>query len=106
MTVDIVPGRNAQFEHVNTTADALLTAGEPVISVDTKKKELVGNLANRSREWQPKGRPAAVHLHDFPTDAAGEAIPYGVPDVARNEAWVSIGRDHDTPAFAVASIRH
>ena len=74
--------------------------------VDTKKKELVGNFKNGGREWQPKGTPPAVLVHDFPTDAEGKAIPYGVYDMARNEAWVSVGWDHDTPAFAVASIRH
>ena len=100
------PDRNAQFEHINQTADEYLTSGEPVISVDTKKKELVGNFANRGREWQPKGKPPGVRVHDFPSDAEGKAIPYGVYDMARNEAWVSVGRDHDTPAFAVASIRH
>ena len=100
------PDRNAQFEHINATAAAHLTAGQPVISVDTKKKELVGNFTNAGREWQPKGRPSAVRVHDFPSDAEGKAIPYGVYDMARNEAWVSVGRDHDTPAFAVASIRH
>ena len=99
------PDRNAQFEHINRTADEHLTAGEPVISVDTKKKELVGNFKNGGREWQPKGTPPAVLVHDFPTDAEGKAIPYGVYDMARNEAWVSVGWDHDTPAFAVASIR-
>ncbi len=100
------PDRNAQFEHINQTADKHLTAGQPVISVDTKKKELVGNFKNGGREWQPKGTPPAVLVHDFPTDAEGKAIPYGVYDMARNEAWVSVGWDHDTPAFAVASIRH
>ena len=100
------PDRNAQFEHINQTADEHLTAGQPVISVDTKKKELVGNFKNGGREWQPKGTPPAVLVHDFPTDAEGEAIPYGVYDMARNEAWVSVGWDHDTPAFVVASIRH
>ena len=100
------PDRNAQFEHINRTADEYLTAGQPVISVDTKKKELVGNFKNGGREWQPKGTPPAVLVHDFPTDAEGKAIPYGVYDMARNEAWVSVGWDHDTPAFAVASIRH
>ena len=100
------PDRNAQFEHINRTADKHLTAGQPVISVDTKKKELVGNFNNGGREWQPKGRPPAVLVHDFPTDAEGKAIPYGIYDMARNEAWVSVGWDHDTPAFAVASIRH
>ena len=99
------PDRNAQFEHINATADQFLTAGQPVISVDTKKKELVGNFKNAGREWQPKGTPPSVRVHDFPTDAEGKAIPYGIYDMARNEAWVSVGRDHDTPAFAVASIR-
>ena len=100
------PDRNAQFEHINATADQFLTTGQPVVSVDTKKKELVGNFSNAGREWQPTGTPTAVRVHDFPTDAQGKAIPYGVYDMARNEAWVSVGRDHDTPAFAVASIRH
>ena len=100
------PDRNAQFEHINATADSFFAEGQPVISVDTKKKELVGNFKNGGREWQPKGTPPAVLVHDFPTDAEGKAIPYGVYDMARNEAWVSVGRDHDTPAFAVASIRH
>jgi len=99
------PDRNAQFEHINATADEFLIAGQPVISVDTKKKELVGNFKNGGREWQPKGTPPSVRVHDFPTDADGKAIPYGIYDMARNEAWVSVGRDHDTPAFAVASIR-
>ena len=100
------PDRNAQFEHINAAADSFLAKGQPVISVDTKKKELVGNFKNGGREWQPKGTPPAVLVHDFPSDAEGKAIPYGVYDMARNEAWVSVGRDHDTPAFAVASIRH
>ena len=76
-----------------------------MISVDTKKKELVGDFKNGGREWQPTGEPERVRVHDFPDDAVGKAIPYGVYDMARNEAWVSVGRDHDTPAFAVASIR-
>ena len=76
-----------------------------MISVDTKKKELVGDFKNPGREWQPTGTPEPVRVHDFPSDAVGKAIPYGVYDMARNEAWVSVGRDHDTPAFAVASIR-
>ena len=100
------PDRNAQFEHINARADEMLAAGQPVISVDTKKKELVGNFANAGREWQPKGKPPAVRVHDFPSDAEGRAIPYGVYDMARNEAWVSVGRDHDTPAFAAASVGH
>jgi len=99
------PGRNAQFEHINTTATTFIAAGQPVISVDTKKKELVGDFRMGGREWQPTGEPERVRVHDFAGDAVGKAIPYGVYDMARNEAWVSVGRDHDTPAFAVASIR-
>jgi hypothetical protein len=99
------PDRNAQFEWINATADAFLKRQAPVISVDTKKKELVGDFKNAGREWQPTGTPETVRVHDFPSDAVGKAIPYGVYDMARNEAWVSVGRDHDTPAFAVASIR-
>lgn len=99
------PDRNAQFELINGTAAAFLVAGQPVISVDTKKKELVGDFKNAGQEWQPAGTPDTVRVHDFPSDAVGKAIPYGVYDMARNEAWVSVGRDHDTPAFAVASIR-
>jgi hypothetical protein len=99
------PDRNAQFEHINTTVEAFQARNQPVISVDTKKKELVGEFKNSGAEWQPVGEPAEVNVHDFPNDAVGKAIPYGVYDVARNEAWVSVGSDHDTPAFAVASIR-
>ncbi len=99
------PDRNAQFEHINDTATVFLTAGQPVISVDTKKKELVGDCKNAGREWHPTKTPEPVRVHDFPGDALGKAIPYGVYDMGRNEAWVSVGRDHDTPAFAVASIR-
>ena len=99
------PDRNAQFEYINATAAAFLQRQQPVISVDTKKKELVGDFKNAGREWQPSGTPELVRVHDFPGDAVGKAIPYGVYDMARNEAWVSVGRDHDTPAFAVASIR-
>ncbi len=76
-----------------------------MISVDTKKKELVGEFKNAGREWQPKGQPETALVHDFPQDACGKAIPYGVYDLARDEACVNVGRDHDTPAFAVASIR-
>jgi hypothetical protein len=99
------PDRNAQFEHINAAAAVFLSQQQPVISVDTKKKELVGDFKNAGREWQPTGTPEPVRVHDFPSDAVGKAIPYGVYDMARNEAWVSVGRDHDTPAFAVASIR-
>ncbi|HEY3382534.1 MAG TPA: ISAzo13 family transposase [Vicinamibacterales bacterium] len=99
------PDRNAQFELINATAALFLQDGQPVISVDTKKKELVGNFKNAGQEWHPAGQPETALVHDFPTDAVGKAIPYGVYDMARNEAWVSVGRDHDTPAFAAASIR-
>lgn len=99
------PDRNAQFEYINAMADKFLQDKQPVISVDTKSKELVGDFKNAGREWQPRATPEKVLVHDFPSDATGKAIPYGVYDMARNEAWVNVGRDHDTPAFAVASIR-
>lgn len=99
------PDRNEQFEHINATAASFLRRKQPVISVDTKKKELVGDFKNSGREWQPRDTPEHALVHDFPQDAIGKAIPYGVYDMARNEAWVSVGRDHDTPSFAVASIR-
>jgi len=99
------PDRNAQFERINRQTKAFHAAGQPVISVDTKKKELVGEFANRGREWQPEGEPPRVLVHDFPDDSVGKAIPYGVYDVGRNEGWVSVGVDHDTSALAVATIR-
>lgn len=99
------PDRNAQFEHINATAERFLASGQPVVSVDTKKKELIGDFKNGGREWQPKGAPERVLVHDFPQEAVGKAVPYGVYDMGRNEAWVSVGRSHDTPQFAVASIR-
>lgn len=99
------PDRNAQFEYINGVAAEFLERGSPVISVDTKKKELVGDFKNAGKEWQPAGQPEKVLVHDFPDRSIGKAIPYGVYDMARNEAYVSVGRDHDTPAFAVASIR-
>ena len=99
------PDRNAQFEYINATATNFLRRKQPVISVNTKNKELVGDFKNAGREWQPRATPEKTLVHDFPSDAIGKAIPYGVYDMARNEAWVSVGRDHDTPAFAVASIR-
>jgi hypothetical protein len=98
------PDRNAQFEHINTKAQDCIEQGIPVISVDTKKKELVGNFKNGGREWQPKGEPDLVDVHDFPSDAVGKAIPYGVYDLAANDGFVSVGVDHDTPVFAVTSI--
>jgi hypothetical protein len=99
------PDRNEQFEHINATAASFLRRKQPVISVDTKKKELVGEFKNNGREWQPSGTPEQALVHDFPQDAIGKAIPYGVYDMARNEAWVSVGRDHDTSRFAVAAIK-
>jgi hypothetical protein len=99
------PDRNAQFEHINATADDFLQRAQPVISVDTKKKELIGDFKNNGREWQPQSTPERALVHDFPQDALGKAIPYGVYDMGLNEAWVNVGRDHDTPGFAVASIR-
>jgi transposase len=98
------PDRNAQFEHINAKAQAYLERGVPVISVDTKKKELVGNFKNGGREWQPKGEPELVDVHDFPDQALGKAIPYGVYDIAANDGFVNVGVDHDTPVFAVTSI--
>ena len=98
------PDRNAQFEHINAKAQAQISKGSPVISVDTKKKELVGNFKNGGREWQPEGEPELVDVHDFPGAAVGKAIPYGVYDVASNAGFVSVGVDHDTPVFAVTSI--
>jgi len=100
------PDRNAQFEHINASAEAYQAQGQPVISVDTKKKELVGDFKNNGREWQPKGTPECALVHDFPQDAKGKAVPYGVYDMARNEAYVNVGQSCDTPQFAVASIRH
>ena len=99
------PDRNEQFEYINAKASRFLMSKQPVISVDTKKKELVGDFKNAGKEWHKKGAPEKVLVHDFPDDALGKAIPYGVYDMARDEALVSVGSDHDTPAFAVASIR-
>jgi len=98
------PDRNAQFEYLNDQVDAFQARGAPVISVDTKKKELVGDYTNAGREWQPQGEPVPVRVHDFIDDTLGKVIPYGVYDLAQNTGWVNVGIDHDTPAFAVASI--
>jgi transposase len=99
------PDRNAQFEHINQTAKAAIAAGQPVISVDTKKKELVGDFKNGGREWRPTGSPVPVRVHDFKDEELGKAIPYGVYDLADDTGWVNVGIDHDTSQFAVASIR-
>jgi|SRR5690348_16366723 transposase len=99
------PDRDAQFTHINATAQAYLAAGDPVISVDTKKKELVGDFKNGGREWRPKGAPEEVRVYDFVIPELGRVSPYGVYDLAHNAGWVNVGIDHDTAAFAVESIR-
>jgi transposase len=99
------PDRNAQFEHLNRAVQLQLALGEPVVSVDTKKKELVGPFKNGGRELRPAGDPEQVSVHDFLIPELGRVSPYGVYDVAQNEGWVSVGVDHDTAAFAVESIR-
>lgn len=98
------PDRNAQFEYINRRVTVFQKRNQPVISVDTKKKELVGEFKNPGEEWQPQGRPREVKVHDFPEKDKGKAIPYGVYDLACNEGWVSVGIDHDTAEFACASI--
>jgi DDE family transposase len=99
------PDRNAQFEFINRRVRAFQRRGWPVLSVDTKKKELLGDFKNAGREWQPAGRPEQVRVYDFLDKALGKAIPYGVYDVTRNRGWVSVGVNHDTARFAVAAIR-
>jgi len=96
------PDRNAQFEYINAKATEFLRSGQPAISVDTKKKEQVGDYKNGGREWRPKGRPEPVQVHDF---VKQKDVPYGVYDLGQNAGWVSVGTDHDTSAFAVESIR-
>jgi Rhodopirellula transposase DDE domain len=99
------PDRNAQFAYLNDQARRRQQRGQPVISVDTKKKELVGDFRNGGREWQPAGQPEEVRIHDFQDKELGKAIPYGVYDVTNNQGWVSVGITHDTAYFAVAAIR-
>jgi len=99
------PDRNAQFEYINKKVKRFMAAEQPVISVDTKKKELVGEFKNGGREWRPKGEPEPVRVHDFIIRKQGKAAPYGIYDLAHNTGWVSVGVDHDTAAFAVESIR-
>ncbi|MEU0040343.1 ISAzo13 family transposase [Streptomyces sp. NPDC006333] len=99
------PDRDAQFRYLNEQARDHQDSGAPVISVDTKKKELVGPFKNNGREWEPRGEPVRVDTHDFPDRELGRAVPYGIYDVAANTGWVNVGTDHDTAAFAVESIR-
>lgn len=99
------PDRDAQFRHINRVAQRAVRAGQPVISVDTKKKELVGDFHNAGREWRPRGEPELVRVHDFKDTELGKAIPYGVYDISADQGWVNVGIDHDTAQFAVNSIR-
>jgi hypothetical protein len=96
--------RDAQFQYISEQASAFLAAGEPVVSVDTKKKELVGNFKNNGRELRPKGSPEEVSVHDFIDPKLGRAVPYGIYDIGDNKGWVSVGNDHDTASFAVHAI--
>ena len=99
------PDRNVQFEYINAEVLAAQAAGQPVISVDTKKKELVDNYRNAGSDWRPKGDPQRVKVHDFEDKKLGKVAPYGVYDIAADAGWVSVGITHDTAEFAVASIR-
>ena len=99
------PDRNAQFEHINAWVRQFQDCGQPAISVDTKKKELVGDFKNAGQTWRPQGRPEIVRVHDFLDPQLGKAIPYGVYDLLNNQGWVSVGIDHDTAQFAANSIR-
>ena len=99
------PDRDKQFGFINELCRNFLNANQPVISVDTKKKELVGNFKNNGKEYRPKGKPLQVNVHDFPDKRLGKAVPYGVYDIGKNEGWVNVGCDNDTAAFAVESIR-
>jgi hypothetical protein len=98
------PDRDDQFRYINKLAGEFLASGDPVISVDTKKKELVGQFSQVGKEWHPQGEPVDVSTYNFPDQADGKAIPYGVYDLTDNSAWVSVGIDHDTSVFAVATI--
>jgi len=102
---DSHPDRDAQFAHINASVTRALAEQQPVISVDTKKKELVGDFKNVGREWRPQGEPEDVRVHDFLIKELGRAVPYGIYDLAANAGWVSVGIDHDTAAFAVQTIR-
>ena len=99
------PDRDGQFRYINEQARTHRDAGQPVISVDTKKKELLGTFKNPGQQWRPAGKPVEVNTHDFPSDSAGKTGPYGIYDITANTGWVNVGTDHDTAAFAVESIR-
>ena len=99
------PDRNQQFEYINARVERAISGKQPVISVDTKKKELVGDFKNPGADWRPKGEPEKVRMHDFPIPELGRVAPYGVYDLAANSGWVSVGLDHDTASFAVETIR-
>jgi len=99
------PDRDAQFAYLNAQATAALAAGAPVLSVDAKKKELVGNYKNGGQEWQPQGQPEQVNVYDFVDKQVGKAIPYGIYDLGCNAGWVNVGQDHDTAEFAIESLR-
>src|SRR5947207_4863375 len=99
------PDRDAQFRYINEQVKTHHAAGEPVVSVDTKKKEIVGGFKNAGREWRPAGDPIQVDTHDFPDKELGKAVPYGIYDLAANTGWVNVGTDHDTAIFAVESLR-
>jgi transposase len=102
---DSHPDRNAQFEHINAKVEQYMGLGQPVISVDTKKKELVGDFKNNGQDWRPRGNPTRVRVHDFAIPELGRAAPYGVYDLAQNTGWVSVGVDNDTASFAVETVR-
>ena len=99
------PDRDAQFNYLSKQSKTFLAQGLPVVSMDAKKKELVGQFENPGREWQPQKQPVAVNVHDFPDPLLGKAIPYGIYDIGQNAGWVSVGQDHDTASFAVASLQ-
>jgi hypothetical protein len=99
------PDRNAQFEFIYSQVNDFQFCNQPVISVDTKKKELIGTFVNGGSEYKPKGKPVEVETYDFPSLSGGKGIPYGVYDITNNHGWVSVGTDHDTSQFAVNTIR-